>query len=230
MRGHPQEVPRCPRPRRSRPRRPRRRGALPARPERRGQVHPDQGAVRELPARRGRDPLGGRAGQRSPHPRPRCALGISTIYQELDLVPDLSRRGEHLPRPRAVDPRASARPRRTNREAGVLLDPARAPRDPGDPRGRPAVPGGAADRQHGSGAVPRHQAARPRRAVRRARPGGGRQPLPRHPRPDRRGRRGRLHLPPARGDPPDRRPDHRAQGRPVRSPPGSRSRTPPPPS
>ena len=36
------------------------------------------------------------------------------------------------------------------------------------------------------------------------------------------GRRGRLHLAPARGDPPDRRPDHRAQGRPHRRhrPPG----------
>ena len=35
----------------------------------------------------------------------------------------------------------------------------------------------------------------------------------RHPRPHRPRRRRRLHLPPPRGDPPDRRPDHRAQGR-----------------
>ena len=40
------------------------------------------------------------------------------------------------------------------------------------------------------------------------------EPVPRHPRPDRRGRRRRLHLAPARGDPRDRRPGHRAQGRP----------------
>ena len=35
----------------------------------------------------------------------------ATIYQELDLVEDLTRRREHLPRPRAA-PRAAARPRR----------------------------------------------------------------------------------------------------------------------
>ena len=40
------------------------------------------------------------------------------------------------------------------------------------------------------------------------------EPLPGHPRPDRRRRRRRLHLAPAGGDPRDRRPRHRAQGRP----------------
>ena len=50
--------------------------------------------------------LARRAGRRWATRRPRCALGIATIYQELDLVAGLSRRRQHLPRPRAVAVRA----------------------------------------------------------------------------------------------------------------------------
>ncbi|MDF5756437.1 ROK family protein [Spongiactinospora sp. TRM90649] len=45
---------------------------------------------------------------------------------------------------------------------------------------------------------------------------GNSQPVPDHPRADRPGRRRRLHLPPAGGDPRDRRPGDRHQGRPGR--------------
>ena len=93
------------------------RGALPARPERRRQVDPDQGARRRAPARRGRDHLGGRGGARSATRRPPCDLGIATIYQELDLVDGLTRRREHLPRPRAVA-RSASRSAARDREVG----------------------------------------------------------------------------------------------------------------
>jgi ABC-type sugar transport system ATPase subunit len=102
-------------------------------------------------------------------PQASMALGISTIYQELDLVPDLSvaeniflghelstagfsQRAETIRRTRPAGP------------AGPLRDPAHALR-------RPPLARRAADRQHGARALPRHPAAHPRRAVRGARPG-----------------------------------------------------------
>ena len=88
---------------------------------------------------------------------------------------------------------------------------------------------GPAGGQHGPGAGPRRAADRDGRAVGGARPGGGRQPVPGDPRADRRRRRGRLHLAPAGGDPPDRRPGHRAQGRPHRRPQPARPARPRPP-
>ena len=127
--------------------------------------------------------------------------------------PRPQRRREHLPRPRAQHRRLQPARRDATGAPRELLRPARAPRDPADPLGRPALARRPADRQHGARPLPRHPAAHPGRAVRRARPGRGQQPVPGHPRPHRRGRRRRLHLPPARGDPPDRRPDHRPQGR-----------------
>ena len=144
--------------------------------------------------------------------RPPCDLGISTIYQELDLVPDLSV-AENIFLGHELATGGFSQRGETNRAHARAARAARPRRDPGHPLGRPALAGRAADREHGARPVAGHPAARPGRAVRRARPGRGRQPLPRHPRPHRRGRRRRLHLPPARGDPPDRRPDHRPQGR-----------------
>ena len=75
-----------------------------------------------LPARRGHHLLGRRAGQRSPLPQAALKPGIATIYQELDLVPDLSvaeniflghelSHGRLLPaHPSATGPRASCSP------------------------------------------------------------------------------------------------------------------------
>ena len=97
-------------------------------------------------------------------------------------MPEPHRRREHLPRPRGLpgrlQPAAPGQPRGRASCSTRLGHP----RDLADPLGRPAVPGRAADRQHGAGAVPRHPAAHPRRAVGGARPGGGAQPVPGHPR------------------------------------------------
>ena len=84
------------------------------------------------------------------------------------------RRREHLPRPRALDAPASPSGCRATATARELLarlgHPEISPtRTVGD-----ALAGRPADRQHGAGAVPRHPAADPRRAVGRARPGRGR--------------------------------------------------------
>ena len=108
--------------------------------------------------------------------------------------------------------------------------PPGSPGDPGRPRGRHAARLGPADREHGACPVPRHPADRDGRAVGGARPAGGADALPGDPRPHRPGRRRRLHLPPARGDPPGRRPGHRPQGRPHGRHRPRRPRTPRPPS
>ena len=142
-------------------------------------------------------------------------LGIATIYQELDLVAGLSS-------PTTSSSAASGRgsgspgPRRRNRAASQLLTRL------GHPEIRPGAEVGslsAAAQQMVSMARALSQDARliimdepsavlDDEEVERL--------FRRHPRPDRGRRRGRLHLAPARGDPPDRRPDHRAQGRPHR--------------
>ena len=70
--------------------------------------------------------------------RRRCSLGISTIYQELDLVPDLSVAeniflGHELAS-------GGLHPARRDQPAGQgAARPARARRDPGDPLGGPAL-------------------------------------------------------------------------------------------
>ena len=120
---------------------------------------------------------------------------------------------EHLPRAREV-PRRAAPARRHPQGRPRAARPARPRGDPRRPRGRHAARVRAADRQHGARALPRHPADRDGRAVRGARPAGGPDAVPGDPRPHRPGRRGRLHLPPPRGDPPGRRPGHRPQGRP----------------
>ena len=128
--------------------------------------------------------------------------------------PDRGR--QHLPGPRAARGSGITRPAAANRAAAELLTRL------GHPEIRPGAEVGslsAASQQMVSIARALSQDAQADhhgRAVRRARQRGGRAALRRHPRPHRARRRRRLHLPPARGDPPDRRPDHRPQGRPHR--------------
>ena len=212
---HRQAVPGCSCPRRRGPRHPRRRGALPARAERRGQVHAHQGARRRAPAGRGPDPRRRRAG----HDR---APGRRADARHRDDVPGARRRrrpvrrGEHLPGPRALDRRVLPAP---------LSDPehpqaARAPRPPSgiSPRREVGTLSAAGKQIVSMARALSHDA----RVIVMDEPSAVldseevAQPLPRGPGPDGRRRGRRLHLPPARGDPPDRRPDHRAQGRPHR--------------
>ncbi len=149
-------------------------------------------------------------------PNDAIRLGFATIYQELDLVDGLSvaeniflghehararlrQQGGGQPRPPARCWRGSA----TGRSA-------RPPRWGGCP---PAAKQVVVD---GPGALPRRPPDHHGRAVGRAGPRRGGQPVPDHPRAHRAGRGRRLHLPPAGGDPRDRRPGHRAEGRPYR--------------
>ena len=67
-----------------------RRGARADGRERRRQVHPDQGADRRLRHRRRHDRLRRRARCASPARCRRSAAGISTVYQEVNLCPNLS--------------------------------------------------------------------------------------------------------------------------------------------
>ena len=118
-------------------------------------------------------------------PAGRDAAGIATIYQELDLVDDLSvaenvflghepRRCGFVRRSRGADgPRAGSSARLGHAEI------------PPGPRGRRAAGGRQADRQHGPRALPRRPADRHGRAERGARPRRGGQPVPDHPRADR---------------------------------------------
>ena len=137
------------------------------------------------------------------------------------------RRRQHLPGPREVPVRHH--PPGGGEQGGVrAAHPARPPRDPAHRRGRFAVGRLAADGQHRPRAVAGREAHRHGRAVRRPGQRGGRAALRRRPRPHRPRRRRRLHLPPAGGDPPDRRPDHRPQGRPHRRHRAARPRDPDP--
>ena len=170
---------------------------------------------------------GGRASRSSSARRTTAdAAGIATIYQELDLVAGLSV-AENIFLGHEPPGAGSSQPGRRMRAARGAAAPARSPRDPAEPRGRPALGGGSADREHGAGAVPRRAADRDGRAVRRARRATRSTTSSACPRPDGRRRRGRLHLPPARGDPPHRRPRDRAQGRAHRRHGTSRPRTTP---
>ena len=67
----------------------RRRGPRARRRERRGQVHAHPDRLRRLSARQRRDPAQGPARSTSPAPAEAEAAGISVVYQELSLVPDL---------------------------------------------------------------------------------------------------------------------------------------------
>ena len=169
-----------------------------------------------LPARRRHDPLGRRGGRARPRRSPRSSSASRRSTRSSTWCPDLDGHREHLPRPRALPRPASpsaAEPTSAVRDLLARLGHSEISptRTVGDlsPAGQQIVSMARA-LSHDTRLLD------PRRAVGGARPGGGRQPLPGHPRPHRRGRRGRLHLPPPRGDPPDRRPDHRPQGRPHR--------------
>ncbi len=138
-------------------------------------------------------------------------LGIATIYQELDLVNDLTVAENiflgHEPS-RWGSPsadRSGTRRWRCSSASAIRRSP----------RAQSSGPAGCrqADRQHGAGAVPRREADDHGRAVGRPRPGRGRPAVRGDPGPDRQWRRRHLHLPPTRGDPRDRRPRDRAQGR-----------------
>ena len=202
--------------RRGRPRRPARRGALPARPERRRQVDAHQGPRRRAPARRGRHHLAGRGRCASATPRPRCDLGIATIYQELDLVDGLTV-AENIYLGHEKSRFGFSQRRAADRAAAARCSSASA-----TPRSRrPAR--SARSRAAGQQIVSMARAlSHDARLIVMDEPsavldaGEVKRPLPRHPRPHRRRRRRRLHLAPARGDPHDRRPDHGAQGRPHR--------------
>ena len=133
----------------------------------------------------GRDRLARRGGHARPRRMAAMQPGIATIYQELDLVDGLTRRREHLPRPRAVAWPASPGAATSRARLARLLARLGHPEISRDPGGRPAVGRRQADRQHGPGAVPRRPADRHGRAVGRARPRRGRQPVPGDPRPHR---------------------------------------------
>ena len=117
--GRLEAVRRRPRARRCVARAARRAGARPRRRERRRQVDPDQGPHRRLPAGRRASRVPRRAGRRFARPLDAQAAGISTIYQEINLVPLMSVAGtcssaasRRPPRPhrlRADAPRGRAR-------------------------------------------------------------------------------------------------------------------------
>ena len=164
----------------------------------------------------GRDQLAGRGRSRSPTRRPRCRPASppstrSSTWSTASASRRTSSSATSTPAPASC--RRGTRTRAAARDAG----PARA-----TPRSRRRREVGRllgrrqADRQHGPGAVARGAADHHGRAERRAGPRRGGQPVPDHPRADRAGHRGHLHLAPAGGDPRDRRPGDRAQGRPHR--------------
>ena len=140
-------------------------------------------------------------------------LGIATIYQELDLVNDLTV-AENITLGHEPS-RIGFAERRSERNAAVALL-----KRLGHPEISPSAVVGnlsgcrQADRQHGPSTVPRREADDHGRALGRPRPGRGRPAVRGDPRPDRQRRRRHLHLPPTRGDPRDRRSRDRAQGRP----------------
>ena len=198
---------------RGRPAGPRRRGALPARAERRRQVDADQGAGRR-PLASTRARCCGRASRRRSarrSPRSSRASPPSTRNWTWSTGSRSARTSSSVtncPRPAS----RSARPPAGGRES--CWQRLGHPEISAEPGSRLAVRRRQADRLGRPGAVPRCPADRDGRAVGRAGRRGGREPLPHRRRPRRR-RRGRgLHLAPAGGDPPDRRPDHRAEGRP----------------
>ncbi len=122
------------------------------------------------------------------------------------------RRGEHLPRARDVQ-RRLVQAWRAERRGAQGPRPPGARRDRHQDRGRHALERRQADREHGPRALARRPADRHGRALGGAGAQRGRQPVPHDPRAAGPGRRGRLHLPSPRGDPRDRGPAHRPQGR-----------------
>ena len=179
-----------------------------------GQVDVDQGARRRAPARRGHDHLARRAGPAEPPARGDAARHRHDLPGARPGRRPLRRR-ERLPRPRAQQRRVHP-PGATRAAARDLLRRL----------GHSDIP---ADREVGRLSAAGKQIVSMARALSHdARlivmdepsavldSGEVGQPVPGHPRPHRRRGRGRLHLAPPRGDPRDRRPGHRAQGRPHR--------------
>ena len=149
----------------------RRRDPRAARRERRRQVDADQGAHRRLHARRRQIRLDGQDDRRRATRPTRSALGIGTVYQEVNLLPEPVGGGEPLPRPPAAAASASMRAGEMRRRAAELLArlrprhrrrPIRSARysvaDPADRRHRPR------GRSLGQGAHPRRADREPRRA------------------------------------------------------------------
>ena len=168
------------------------------------------------PARRGHDHLGRRGGHARPRRRPRWTSASRRSTRS-------STSSTASPSPRTSSSATSCRASASPSAAATASRPRALLKRLGHPEISPTREVGTlsrrrpADRQHGAGAVPRRPAASSWTSRRRCSTSGEvEQPLPGHPRPHRRGRRRRLHLPPARGDPRDRRPGHRAQGRPHR--------------
>ena len=139
--------------------------------------------------------------------------GVATIYQELDLVADLSvaesiflahepRRGPLLDLDKMY------------RESEALLARLGHESIPVRAKVGRAAPGGAADRLDRARAVGQRAAADHGRAVRDPRRGRDRDALRRRSPAHRRGRRRRLHLASPRRDPAHRRPRHRPRRRP----------------
>ena len=147
-----------------------------------------------------------------PSPTAALGLGIATMYQELDVVDGLTiAENIYLGHERSTG--GVLHTGAANRSARELLGRLGPRRPQPVARGRHAVRGEQADREHGARALPRHPAHRHGRAERRARLRRGEEPVPRRRGTDVPGDRRHLHLAPARGDPPDRRPHHGHQGR-----------------
>ena len=134
-------------------------------------------------------------------PSAAIAVGVATIYQELDLVEDLSVADsiflghEHAPRPAARPRRDAARDDASCSSASTTtnISPRALVRD--------AAPGRAAGRLDRPRAVAERAAADHGRAVLDPRRQRGRDAVRRRAAADRRRRRRRLHLAPARRDP-----------------------------
>ncbi len=137
------------------------------------------------------------------HPTAAIRQGVGTIYQELDLVDGLSVTDNVFLGHEIASAGISLRNRSTPQDTRHPCS-ARPQRDPPGPRGCSALRRQQAGREHGARNVARVQGPDHGRAFGGARPGGGPQPLPGHPRPDPRRRRRHLHLAPARGDSGDR--------------------------
>ena len=153
-------------------------------------------------------------GEPLPERDPAAALGrgVATIYQELDLVEDLSVAQNvflgHEPRRGPLLDLGRMRERR-RRAAGA----ARAREDRPAPAGAGAAPRRPAGRLDRPRALLRRPGPDHGRALGDPRRGRGRDPLRGRAPADRRGGRRRLHLPPARRDPADRRPGDGARRR-----------------
>ena len=123
------------------------------------------------------------------NPDASITLGISTIYQELDLVPGLTV-AENIFLGHEKSRAGLVRRSDTRKAARALLARLGHRGDPRRSRGRHAARLGPADRQHGEGPLPRHEADRDGRPVGGAGPAGGEDPLQGDSRPDCPGRGG----------------------------------------